>query len=298
MIKLFIMLFLIIKRNIKKDKRVHIIFDHMFSHDNYTVFMITMCLGKQDFTLWFRCFKGKTSKAFQESLIIEGISYVCELFGSDYDLIFLADRWFNSVHIMKHINILKQAYCLRLKRNIKVLIYDKKEDRRIWKFLYDVKHYEWHSSRYEVLLTDDRYEAHIVLSKKNGTKDPWIIVTNGDPKRAIKDYGYRFGGIETVFKAQTSNGFHIENTCNASEKYFTTMYTMTCFAHLFMTILGADYTKNTKVYKNIKMKTHKTVRGKKIRIMSLFKTGLTLFHLAYMSLKYIRIPYRFILYDI
>lgn len=29
------------------DKRVHIIFDHMFSKDNYTIFMITMRVGKQ-----------------------------------------------------------------------------------------------------------------------------------------------------------------------------------------------------------------------------------------------------------
>ena len=71
----------------------------------------------------------------------------------------------------------------------------------------------------------------IVLSKKHGTNDPWIIVTNGDPKRAIKDYGYRFGGVETVFKAQKSNGLNLECTCNASEKYFTTMYTMACFAY-------------------------------------------------------------------
>ena len=35
--------------------------------------------------LWFRSFKGKTSDAFQEQLIMDGISYVCELFGSDYD---------------------------------------------------------------------------------------------------------------------------------------------------------------------------------------------------------------------
>lgn len=80
------------------DKRVHIIFDHMFSHDNYTVFMITMRIGKSGIPLWFRSFKGKTSDAFQEQLIMDGISYVCELFGSDYDLIFLADRWFNSVN--------------------------------------------------------------------------------------------------------------------------------------------------------------------------------------------------------
>ena len=42
----------------------------MFSHDNYTVFMITMRIGKQGIPLWFRCFKGKSDKsAFQEDLL-------------------------------------------------------------------------------------------------------------------------------------------------------------------------------------------------------------------------------------
>ena len=155
-----------------------------------------------------------------------------------------------------------------------------------------------HSTRYDILLSDGRFKAHIVLSKKHGTNDPWIIVTNGNPKRAIKDYGYHYGGIETVFKAQKSNGFNLECTCNAFEKYFITMYTMASFAHLFMTILGTDYSKNTRVYKNVKIKTHKITKVKKIRIMSLFNTGLILFHLAYQSAKYIRIPFKFILYDI
>ena len=38
----------------------------MFSNDNYTVFMITMRIGKQGIPLWFRCFEGKScSDAFQ-----------------------------------------------------------------------------------------------------------------------------------------------------------------------------------------------------------------------------------------
>ena len=41
------------------DKRIHITFDHMFSHDNYTIFMISMRVGKQGIPLWFRCFKNK-----------------------------------------------------------------------------------------------------------------------------------------------------------------------------------------------------------------------------------------------
>lgn len=52
------------------DKRINIIFDHMFSHDNYTVFMISMRIGKIGIPLWFRCFKGKDSEeAFSEELL-------------------------------------------------------------------------------------------------------------------------------------------------------------------------------------------------------------------------------------
>ena len=75
------------------DKRIHITFDHMFSHDNYTVFMITMRIGKQGIPLWFRCFKDNNdSNAFDERLLKEGISYVSSLFDSSYKLIFLADK--------------------------------------------------------------------------------------------------------------------------------------------------------------------------------------------------------------
>ena len=76
------------------------------------------------------------------------------------------------------------------------------------------------------------------------------------------------------------------------------MYTLACFTTLFLTIIGADYTKNTKCYKEVKLTTHKYFKGVKKRVMSLFNVGLTLFNLAYNSYKYIRIPYSFTLYDI
>ena len=80
------------------------------------------------------------------------------------------------------------------------------------------------------------------------------------------------------------------------------MYTLVCFSTLFLTILGTDYSKNNSCYKNVKITTHKYfiengIRVKK-RVMSLFNTGLTLFHLAFNSSKYIRLPFSFTLYDI
>ena len=287
-------------KNKHSDKRVHIIFDHMFSHDNYTVFMITMRVGKQGIPLWFRCYKGKDCpEAFEEKLLKEGISYVSSLFNENFDLVFLADRWFNSTTLMNHIDSLGHTYCIRLKKNIKVYIYDKKEGHKVWKFLDDIKAYEYHSNLFNnIEITDKKYVVNIAISKKQNVAEPWIIVTNGDTKRAIKDYEYRFGAIECLFKSQKSNGFRLESTVNASLKYFKNLYAITCFTSLFLTILGADYSKNTKCYKNEKLTTHKKSNNIKFRVMSLFNVGLTLFKRAYNSIKYIRIPFNFMLYDI
>ena len=143
---------------------------------------------------------------------------------------------------MKFIDIAGYTFCLRLKKNIKVFIFDKKEGHKGWKWLDDISNYEWHSVCYDdILLTDDKYSYKLVYSKRHDTNDPWIIATNCDYKHTIINYGYRFDGIET----------------------------------------------------------HKKYKKKgKIRVMSLFQTGLTLFKQAINSFKYIRIPFRFILYDI
>lgn len=101
-----------------------------------------------------------------------------------------------------------------------------------------------------------------------------------------------------VFKNQKSNGFYIESTVNASLKYFESMYALTCFATLFLTILGAEFSKNCSCYKNVKITTHKIFNGTRKRILSLFNTGLTLVNLAFNSSRYIRLPFTLILYDI
>ncbi len=289
-------------KNKHMDKRVHIIFDHMFSKDNYTVFMITMRVGKQGIPLWFRCFEGNDCpKAFEEDLLKKGISYVSKLFSKDdFELIFLADRWFNSTSLMQHIASLGHTYVIRIKRNVKLLLFDKKEGHDICKWFDDLYAYEYHAHYlFDIPITEKRYHVNIAISQKHDVEEPWLIVTNGDPKRAIKDYGYRYGGIETVFKNQKSNGFYLESTVNASLKYFETEYMIACFGVLYLTILGAEFTKNTRCYKNVKITTHKnTKNGKPIRILSLFNTGLTLFKRAFNSSVYIRIPFRLILYDV
>lgn len=108
---------------------------------------------------------------------------------------------------------------------------------------------------------------NVVYNKRKGTDDPWILATNTNYRQSIKDYNYRFVGIETLFKNQKSNGFYIEDVVNANEKAFRTMYALVCIAELFLTILGAEFSKNSKCYKNVKIETHKNYKNKVIFFM-------------------------------
>ena len=183
------------------DKRINIIFDHMFSHDNYTVFMISMRIGKIGIPLWFRCFKGKDSEdAFSEELLKEGISYVSSLFDSSFDLIFSGDRWFNSISLLSFIESFGHTYVVRLKRNIKVEC-DNKRVKKSIKTVGDLPSFQYHSSFYfNSKITDHKFNTTIVISKRDDVEEPWIIATNGDYKRAIKDYGYRFVELNQFLK--------------------------------------------------------------------------------------------------
>ena len=102
------------------SNKVYLAFDHMFSHSNYTFFMISMQVGTQGIPIYFKIFKGKGDAAFKEKIIINGISFVSKLFNGKYELIFTADRWINSVNIMKYIDSLGHTYAIRLKSNIVV----------------------------------------------------------------------------------------------------------------------------------------------------------------------------------
>ena len=170
------------------DKTLYITFDHMFSKSNYTVFMFTMRIGTFGVPIWFKCFKDISKNgAFKLNTMKEGIEEVSKLFkNTDFNLVFLADRWFGSSKILDIINKLGHVYAIRLKGNIIVYVNgDKIKAKKL-------KHRKYHSVIHEnIFITDDRYKTTIVYSPTNNTKDPWIIVTNGDPSKALKSYSYR-----------------------------------------------------------------------------------------------------------
>ena len=179
-------------------------------------------------------------------------------------------------------------------------MFDKKRKRYVTKNACDLKSRKNRGTYYNnvYLYSDSSFKCNITVGRYNDGSEAWIVATNGNCNEAIRDYSHRFGGIETIFKNLKSNGFNLEKINNCNLKAFTNMFCLLCFSVTWLIIIGSDYIKNTNCYKDIKINSIKKCNGKNIRVISIFKLGFTLFEIAFNSLIYIRIPYKFILYDI
>ena len=237
------------------------------------------------------------SEACQLKLIKEGIRDTDKLLkekNKQLEIIYLADRWFDNCKIMKYIEELGGTYCIRIKSRLTFYIHNYGE---IAGYTKDVKPKEKEEQYFErVTIIKHRYDTKMAVSKKEGHEEAIYILTNGKVEEGIKNYSYRFGTIECIFKNQKSNGFRLESTKMKNIQSFKTMFGIMCVALVWLIILGVEYT--VKKEKNkIKIKIYKK-KDKGKRIISLFNTGLMYFNLCLNSYQVPKIRCDFLLYEI
>lgn len=237
------------------------------------------------------------SEACQLKLIKEGIRDTDKLLkekNKQLEIIYLADRWFDNCKIMKYIEELGGTYCIRIKSRLTFYIHNYGE---IAGYTKDVKPKEKEEQYFErVTIIKHRYDTKMAVSKKEGHEEAIYVLTNGKVEEGIKNYSYRFGTIECIFKNQKSNGFRLESTKMKNIQSFKTMFGIMCVALVWLIILGVEYT--VKKEKNkIKIKIYKK-KDKGKRIISLFNTGLMYFNLCFNSNIAPKIKCNFLLYEI
>ena len=237
------------------------------------------------------------SEACQLKLIKEGIRDTDKLLkekNKQLEIIYLADRWFDNCKIMKYIEELGGTYCIRIKSRLTFYIHNYGE---IAGYTKDVKPKEKEEQYFErVTIIKHQYDTKMAVSKKEGHEEAIYVLTNGKVEEGIKNYSYRFGTIECIFKNQKSNGFRLESTKMKNIQSFKTMFGIMCVALVWLIILGVEYT--VKKEKNkIKIKIYKK-KDKGKRIISLFNTGLMYFNLCLNSYQVPKIRCDFLLYEI
>ena len=285
---------------ILKHSKLFICFDHMFVRNNFVILMFSLKVNNQSIPIYFRCDKTKSNRhheideltkknLFSEKVIFESIDKVISLLSPlNSQIIFLADRWFCNLKLMKHIHDCGAFFAIRAKVNssISFLIHDKKEGHAIYKNFTDLPIWKYRSLFYKnVPFGSFKFICNLAISRSiTCPDDPYFILTNLEPNIAIREYNHRFGSIEMLFKSQKTNGFNLEKTHTRNIIAFENLYSLVCIANVWLTILGVDYIKNYHHYKKkVNIRYTRKCNGRFERIISDFNLGLTLFRRLFNS---------------
>lgn len=155
------------------DNRVFLSFDHMFVKEKFTVFMLSIKIGRQGLPIYFNVYPGKHKPnygdAFKINHIKKSLSYVHHLIKNidpNIQIVWLADRWFGNLFPLFNFihKTLNDNFVFRCKDNFKIYFFDKKEGHKIWTDIHHLPSYIHHSSFFENLeFTRKKYKYNLVL---------------------------------------------------------------------------------------------------------------------------------------
>ena len=190
--------------------------------------------------------------------------------------------------------------CLWCFQCCKIFSFYNSKGKFVTKHLRDIKPVAQHSKVLkDVFFTRSLFKTNIVVpTYSNHPDDIWYLVTNDNTSLATKNYSYRFGSIECIFKSQKSNGFRLESTNTKLIDHFISLFTIMCISLTWLSIIGADYARNKHSY-HIKVRNVHHHKGKKsTRFYSIFNLGLTIFNLCYYNYVNYTLKFNFVLYDV
>lgn len=197
----------------------------------------------------------------------------------EFDVTILADRGFKSIDLFKFIDeIIQWKYCIRCTKDLGISIVGKNKIKK----LDDIKPIKGATKHfYNIKLTAQEYICNMAVCKAQDAEDVWFIDNNLPGPYAIREYKKRFD-IEEMFRDFKSSGFNLEDTWSDDIHCAKMLYFCVCIAYTYVISLGVSCTKDKK---NNLLGATKNIKGKKVRIYSLFTTGVKWFKRAYYSCR-------------
>ena len=262
------------------SKSIYIIFDHTTIDDRFVILQFSFKVGKRAVPLWFKLFKYKQDGNKDFIYVKEGLKFLHKILTPyEFDVTILADRGFKSIDLFKFIDeTLKWKYCIRCTKYMGISIVGKSKIKK----LDDIIPTKWSTKYfYNIKLTAQEYICNMAVCKAQDAEDVWFIANNLSEPYAIREYKKRFD-IEEMFRDFKSNGFSLESTWSTDIHYAKMLYFCVCIAYSYIISLGTSCTKDKK---NKLLSATKNIKGKKVRIYSLFTTGVKWFKRSYYSCR-------------
>ena len=263
-----------------KSKSLYIIFDHTTIDDRFLILQFSLKVGKRAVPLWFKLFKYKQDGNKDFIHVKEGLRFLHKILTPyKFDVTILADRGFKSIDLFSFIDEeLKWKYCIRCTKDLGIFIDGKNKIKNLNDIIprkKATKHF------YNVKLTSKKYICNMAVCKAQDAEDTWFIANNISAPYAIREYKKRFD-IEEMFRDFKSSGFNLEDTWSNNIHYAKMLYFCVCIAYSYMISLGISCSKDKK---NNLLGATKNIKGNKIRIYSIFTSGLKWFKRAYYSCR-------------
>ena len=117
---------------------------------------------------------------------------------------------------MKYIDEIEQETFIRMKPTLPLYIANYGKMAGYTKDIEAKEKEEQYYTRVNICKHD--YDTQMAVSKKEGHEEAIYVLTNGKVEEGIKNYSYRFGAIEFVFKNGKTNGFYLECTKMKNEQ--------------------------------------------------------------------------------
>ncbi|MCS6130346.1 transposase [Clostridium botulinum] len=263
-----------------RSKSIYIIFDHTTIDDRFVILQFSLKVGRRAIPLWFKLFRYKPDGNKDFIYVKEGLKFLHKILTPyGFDVIILADRGFKSVDLFKFIDeVLQWKYCIRCTKDLGISIDGKSKIRK----LDDITSTKWSTKHfYNIKLTAQEYICNMAICKAQDAVDVWFIANNLSEPYAIREYKKRFD-IEEMFRDFKSIGFNLEDTWTNDIHYAKMLYFCVCISYCYIISLGVSCGKDKK---NNLLGAIKNLKGKKVRIYSLFTTGIKWFKRCYYSCR-------------
>ena len=284
----------IVEKIKSKSKQIYIIFDHTTIEDKFLILKFSLKVGKRGIPLWFKTFKYDEDDNKNFLHIKEGLIDIHKIFSYyEGEVILLADRGFRSVDLFKFIDEnLKWKYCIRCTKDISISIEYKEKIKKLKDIVPCKKRTKYFKN---ILITKEFYKCNMAVCRADGKTDTWYIANNLKHNQAIREYKKRFT-IEEMFRDLKSNGFDLEGTWSNDLTYVNNLYLCLCIAYTWLITLGVSCRKDKK---NKLLGAVRNIKGKNIRVYSIFRTGLKWFKRCLNSSKKdYHLKFDFVLYDV
>lgn len=262
------------------SKSIYIIFDHTTIEDKFVILQFSLKIGKRAVPLWYKVFRYKEDGNKDFKHVKEGLKFLHKILTPyNYDVTILADRGFKSVDLFKFIDKdLNWKYCIRCTKDLGISLNDKPKIRK----LEDITPLKGRTKHFfNIKLTAKAYICNMAVCRAEDADDTWFIANNLTNPFAIREYKKRFD-IEEMFKDFKGGGFNLEHTWSMDIHYIRMLYLCVSIAYCWMITLGTSCTKDKK---NKLLGVTKNLKGKQVRIYSLFRAGIKWFKRCYYSCR-------------